>query len=175
MEVYQRTIGGKVIVGGVNTKMGIGNGGTGHVDAVNNLLKEGRGAVVRLNVVNGERLDGGRKAKNTAYLTKGINRSHDERSNHMIIEGTIENRSKNDRKPIKERSETDQRTIGNRSKNNHRKNNQKPIKGMNTERAIRNRSENDHRKNDRKPIRNQSKQSHDQYITIRGKDKYLSN
>ena len=55
---------------------------------------------------NGERLDEGRKAKHTAYLTKRINKSPDQQLSHMNIN---------------KRSETDLRTIieqliGNRSK-----------------------------------------------------------
>ena len=47
----------------------------------------------------------GRKAKRTAYLTKGINKSHDLRSNHLTINKMIGNRFKNDqgkddRKPM---------------------------------------------------------------------------
>ena len=65
--------------------MGVSNGRARHVQRVNDLLKI-RGGVVRGDVVgeNDERLDGGRKAKRTAYLTKRINKSPDERSNHMI-------------------------------------------------------------------------------------------
>ena len=71
----------------------------------------------------------GRKAKRTAYLTKEINKSHDKQSSHM----SVNKRSETDlKRSKKEQSETDLRTIkerviGNRSKNNQRKNDQKPI------------------------------------------------
>ena len=52
------------------------------MNPVNNLLKI-RGRAVGLDVENGERLMREGKAKCTAYLTKGIRESHDERSNHM--------------------------------------------------------------------------------------------
>ena len=100
MEVYQGAVAGEIVISGIDTKKRIGNGGMGHINAINNFLKEGGGAVVRLDVVNGEDLDGGRKVKCTAYLTKGVNRSHDKQSetNQRSDHG------KNNRKPIKERS-----------------------------------------------------------------------
>ena len=78
VEIHQRRVARKIIVGGVNTKMGISNGGTRHVQRVDNLLEIGR-RTIRGDLIgeNGERLDGGRKAKRTAYLTKEINKSHD--------------------------------------------------------------------------------------------------
>ena len=87
----------------------------------------------------------GRKAKHTAYLTKEINKSHDQRSGHM----SINKRSETDPRTIKERM------IGNRSKKEQ--------------------SETDQRKNNRKPIKertigNQLEYHHDHYLTIRGKD-----
>ena len=99
MKVHQRTVAGEVVIGGVNTKVGISNGGTRHDNAVDNLLKERRGVVVGVNVVNGEGLDGERKVKRTAYLTKEINRSHDKQSNHM----TINKRSETDQGAIIEK------------------------------------------------------------------------
>ena len=54
LKVHQRTVAGKIIVGGINAKMGIGNSGAGHVNAVDNLLKERRRVVVGVDVVNGE-------------------------------------------------------------------------------------------------------------------------
>ena len=80
MEIHQRGIARKVVVRGVNTKMGIGNSGARHVNAVNDFLKEGGRPLIRVDVVNGGRLDGGRKAKLTEYLTKGITKSHDKQS-----------------------------------------------------------------------------------------------
>ena len=86
MKIHQRRITCEVVVSGVNTKVGLGDGGSRHVERINDLLKVG-GRAIRGDVVgkNDEGLDGGRKAKCTAYLTKGINVSHDQRSNHMII------------------------------------------------------------------------------------------
>ena len=71
MKVHQRRIAGKVIIGGVNAKVGIGNGRTRHIQRVDNLLKV-RGGTIRGDLIgeNGKGLDGGRKAKRTAYLTK---------------------------------------------------------------------------------------------------------
>ena len=110
MKIHQRRVVGKIIVRGVNTKVRIGDGGTRHVQRVNNLL-EVRGGAIRRDLIgkNGEEFDGERKAKRTGYLTKEINRSHDTRSNHMINKQTIRNQSndnhrKIDRKPIKRRS-----------------------------------------------------------------------
>ena len=86
MRSYEGRVVGKVIIGGIQAKVGVGNGGARHVNSVNDLLKKTRrGVVVRLKVVNGEEWNEGRKAKRTAYLTKEINRSHDKRLNHMII------------------------------------------------------------------------------------------
>ena len=119
MRPYEGGVVGEVIIGRIETKVGIGNGRSRHVNGVNDLLKKTRGeVVVGLNVVNGENGMGGRKAKCTAYLTKRINRSHDKQSNHLTIN---------------KRSETNQRTIiecmiGNRLKNNYRMYDQKPIK-----------------------------------------------
>ena len=71
-KVYQRTVAGEIIIGGIDTKMRIGNGGMRHIDAVDYFLKIG-GRTVGLDVVNDERTKdwmGKRKAKRTAYLTK---------------------------------------------------------------------------------------------------------
>ena len=128
MKIHQRTIGSKIVIGGVNTKVRVGDGGARHVDTIDNLLKERRRVVVGLNVVNGERLDEGRKAKRTAYLTKEDNRSPDKRLNHMTTNQQLET---NQIMII-------ERTIGNR---------------LNLERPIRNQPKNDHRKIDWKPIK----------------------
>ena len=69
MEVYQQRIACKVIVDGVGTEVGIGNGGTRHVNKIDDLLKVW-GRKIGGDVVNGESWMGGRKAKHTAYLTK---------------------------------------------------------------------------------------------------------
>ena len=60
--------------------MGISDGGTRHVQRVNNLLKV-RGGAIRRDLIskNGEEFDGERKAKRTGYLTKRISKSHDKR------------------------------------------------------------------------------------------------
>ena len=68
----------KIIIGCIKTKVGVGDGGTRHVDRVNDFLKERRRVVVGIDVENGESEMGKRKAKCTAYLTKGVNESHDE-------------------------------------------------------------------------------------------------
>ena len=41
VEIHQRTVTGEIVIGGVNTKMGVGDGRARHVDNVNNLLKIG--------------------------------------------------------------------------------------------------------------------------------------
>ena len=86
MEIHQGGIACKVEIGGVHAKVGVGDGGTRHVQRVNNLLKIG-GRTIGGDVVGeyGEELDGKRKAERTAYLTKRINESHDKRPNHMTI------------------------------------------------------------------------------------------
>ena len=53
MEIHQQAVAGEVIVSGVNAKMRISNGGTRHVDNINNLLKI-RGRTIGVDVVNGE-------------------------------------------------------------------------------------------------------------------------
>ena len=71
MEIHQRGITCKVVIRGVNTEVGISDGGARHVQRINNLLKIRRRAIRRdLIGENDEELDGGRKAKRTAYLTK---------------------------------------------------------------------------------------------------------
>ena len=45
MKIHQRTVTGEIVIGGVDTKVGIGDGRTRHVDRRNNLLKDkGRSA-----------------------------------------------------------------------------------------------------------------------------------
>ena len=70
MRSYEGRIIGKVVISHIKTKVGVGNGGTRHVDGVNNLLKEGGRALVRVDVVNGDDEMRRRKAKCIAYLTK---------------------------------------------------------------------------------------------------------
>ena len=70
VEIYQGGIARKIVIRSIDTKVGIGDSGMGHIDAVNNPLKEGRRALVGVDVVNGGKLDGGIKAKRTTYLTK---------------------------------------------------------------------------------------------------------
>ena len=108
----------KIIVSHIEAKVGVGNCGVRHVKRIDNLLKEMRGEVfIAMDVVNGEKWNGGRKAKHTAYLTKEINKSHDKQSSHMLINKQLET----DQRTIIEQ------TIGNQSKNNHRKNDWKLI------------------------------------------------
>ena len=54
MIIYQGIVAGKVIIGSIETKVGIGDGGTRHIYAVNDFLKERGGALVRGDVVNDE-------------------------------------------------------------------------------------------------------------------------
>ena len=63
MRPYQRFVVGEIIIGCIKTEVGISNGGTRHVDAVNDLLKEGRGVVVGVDVVNDEGRNGEKKSK----------------------------------------------------------------------------------------------------------------
>ena len=64
MEIHQGGITSKVVIGGVNTKVRISNGGARHVERINDLLKI-RGRMVRGDVigVNDEELDEGKKSK----------------------------------------------------------------------------------------------------------------
>ena len=55
MGPYEGFVIHKVIVGCIETKVGIDDGGTRHVNAVNNLLEKTRGeVVVGVDVINGE-------------------------------------------------------------------------------------------------------------------------
>ena len=78
MEIHQRGVTCKIVIGGVDTEMGISDGRVRHVQRVNDLLKI-RGGAIRGDLIgeNGEEFDEGRKAKRTAYLTKGTNESCD--------------------------------------------------------------------------------------------------
>ena len=71
MEIHQRRVIRKIIIRGINAKVGIGDSGARHVQGVNDLLEIG-GRTVRGDVEGeyDENLDGKRKAKCTAYLTK---------------------------------------------------------------------------------------------------------
>ena len=64
MKVHQGRVARKVIIGGVNPKVRVGDGGTRHVQRIDNLLKI-RGGTIRGNVVseNDEGLDGGKKSE----------------------------------------------------------------------------------------------------------------
>ena len=53
MKIHQRAVTGKIVISGVNAKVGISNGRVRHVDRVKNLL-EVRGRTVGADVVNGE-------------------------------------------------------------------------------------------------------------------------
>ena len=79
MEIHQRRVAGKIVVGGINTKVGIGDGGTRHVQRVNNLLKVG-GRTIRGDLIgeNGDELDEGEKSKtHCLFNQKETNESHD--------------------------------------------------------------------------------------------------
>ena len=54
MRPYQRFVVGEIIICCIKTKVGIGDGGTRHVNSIDNLLKEERRVVVGVDVVNGE-------------------------------------------------------------------------------------------------------------------------
>ena len=64
MKIHQRRITRKVVIGGVHTKVRVGNGGTRHVKRVDDLLKIG-GRTIRGDVIgkNNEELDEGKKSK----------------------------------------------------------------------------------------------------------------
>ena len=40
MRPYKGVVIGKIVIGGIKTEVGVGNGGMRHVDRVNNLLEE---------------------------------------------------------------------------------------------------------------------------------------
>ena len=86
MKVHQGRVTRKVIISGVNAKVGIGNGGVRHVQRVNDLLKI-RGRTIRGDVVgeNSEDLDGEKKSKTHCIFNQEINKSHDRQLNYMII------------------------------------------------------------------------------------------
>ena len=64
MEIHQRRIARKIVIRGINAKVGIGNGRTRHVQRVNDLLKI-RGGTIGGDLVseNGEGIDEGKKSK----------------------------------------------------------------------------------------------------------------
>ena len=61
MRAYQGFIVHKVVIGHIKTEVGISNSGVRHIYAVNNLLEERGGVIVRMNVVNGEEWNGGKE------------------------------------------------------------------------------------------------------------------
>ena len=69
MEIHQRRVTCKVIIGGVNAKVGISNSGTRHVERVNDSLEVG-GGMVRGDVVseNDEELDEGKEKQNALHI-----------------------------------------------------------------------------------------------------------
>ena len=99
VRLYQGFIVCKIVIGCIKTKVGVSNGGTRHVDKVNNLLEEKGGVVVRIDVVNGGSGMGEKKSEMHCLFNQRFDESHDHKQ-----------------------------TIRNRSKNDHRTNNQKPIK-----------------------------------------------
>ena len=64
MEIHQRQVARKIVIGGINTKVGIGDGRTRHVQRVNDLLKVG-GRTIRGDLIgeNGDELNEGKKSK----------------------------------------------------------------------------------------------------------------
>ena len=70
MEIYQRAVGSKVVIGGVNAKVGIGNSRMRHIDEVNNLLKVRR-RMVGVDVVNDGNWMGGKKSKTHYIFNQG--------------------------------------------------------------------------------------------------------
>ena len=69
MKVHQGRVARKVIIGGVNAKVGVGNGGMRHIQRVNNLLKV-RGGTIGRDVIseNDEGLDGGKEKQNALLI-----------------------------------------------------------------------------------------------------------
>ena len=64
VEVHQGRVAREIIIGGINTKMGIGDGGARHIQRIDNLLKIRRRAI-RGDLIceNGEGIDEGKKSK----------------------------------------------------------------------------------------------------------------
>ena len=64
MEVHQRRVARKIVIRGIDAKVRIGNGGTRHIQRVNNFLKIG-GRAIRGDLIgeNGERSDEGEESK----------------------------------------------------------------------------------------------------------------
>ena len=77
VEIHQGGVVGKVVIGGVNAKMGIGDGGARHVQRVNNLLKV-RGGAIRGDLIseNGERFDEGKKSKTHCIFNQKRSTNH---------------------------------------------------------------------------------------------------
>ena len=77
MKVHQRRVAGKVIICGVNTKVRIGDGGTRHIQRVDNLL-EIRGRTIRGDLIceNGGRVDEGKKSKTYRIFNQKNQRNH---------------------------------------------------------------------------------------------------
>ena len=75
--IHQGRITCKVVVGGVNTKVGIGDGGTRHVQRVNDLLKIG-GRTIRGDLIseNDEGLDEGKKSETHCIFNQRNQQSH---------------------------------------------------------------------------------------------------
>ena len=66
---YKGGVVGEIIIGRIKTEVGISDGGTRHVNGINNLLKKTRGeVVVRVDVVNDERWDGKKRKQNTLLI-----------------------------------------------------------------------------------------------------------
>ena len=78
MRPYKGVVVGEIVVGGIQPKVRIGDGRARHVDRVNNLLEERRGASVRFNVENGG--SGMREKKSRTYCLFNQRGS----TNHMM-------------------------------------------------------------------------------------------
>ena len=82
MGLYQGVVIGEIIIGGIQAKVRIGNGGMRHFDRVNDLLKERRGVVVRVDVVNGG--DGMGEKKSEIHCLFNQKRSTNHMMNNLI-------------------------------------------------------------------------------------------
>ena len=79
VKIHQGRVVRKIVIRGVNAKVRVGDGGTRHVQGVNNLLKI-RGGTVGGNVISeyDEGLDEGKKSKtHCLFNQKETNKSHD--------------------------------------------------------------------------------------------------
>ena len=94
VEIHQGGVTCKVVIRGINAKVGVGNGGARHIQGVNNFL-EVRGGTIRGDVIseNDEGLDGEKKSETHCIFNQ---------RNQQITRLTIESHDhkQNDWKPI---------------------------------------------------------------------------